>query len=69
MPAALFVLGIQFQPRLLPEHKLPIGVAVCLSIRFYFSPCFGVLIDLNLTRFVGWGFLHYFDFCSIVISK
>jgi predicted permease len=32
MPAALFVLGLQFQPRLLPEHKAPLGVAMFLKL-------------------------------------
>jgi predicted permease len=32
MPAALFVLGLQFQPRLLPEHKMPLAVAMSLKL-------------------------------------
>jgi predicted permease len=32
MPAALFVLGLQFQPRLLPEHKAPLAVAIFLKL-------------------------------------
>lgn len=32
MPAALFVLGLQFQPRLLPEHKAPLATAMFLKL-------------------------------------
>jgi predicted permease len=32
MPAALFVLGVQFQPRLLPEHKIPLVSAIGLKM-------------------------------------
>ena len=46
MPAALFVLGIQFQPRLLPEHKLPIGVAVCLKMMV--APLFALAVVTSL---------------------
>lgn len=32
MPAALLVLGLQFQPKLLPEHKRPLVIGICLKI-------------------------------------
>ena len=32
MPTALFVLGVQFQPRLLDEHKVPLAAAVTLKM-------------------------------------
>lgn len=32
MPTALFVLGLQFQPRLLPEHKVPLISAITLKM-------------------------------------
>ena len=32
MPAALFVLGVQFQPKLLPEHKIPLFSAIALKM-------------------------------------
>jgi len=32
MPAALFVLGVQFQPKLLPEHKVPLALAIALKM-------------------------------------
>lgn len=32
MPAALFVLGVQFQPKLLPEHRAPLMVGIVLKM-------------------------------------
>ncbi len=32
MPAALFVLGVQFQPQLLPQHRIPIASAIVLKM-------------------------------------
>lgn len=44
MPAALFVLGLQFQPRLLPEHKAPLAVAISLKL---------LIAPLAATAYVG----------------
>jgi len=46
MPGALFVLGVQFQPRLLPEHKFPIAVAV--SLKMIVGPLFALAVVLIL---------------------
>lgn len=42
MPLALFVLGIQFQPKLLPEHRVPLSVAIALKM--IVAPLFGLAI-------------------------
>jgi predicted permease len=46
MPAALFVLGVQFQPKLLPEHKIPLFSAIALKM--IVAPMIALLIVVNL---------------------
>jgi predicted permease len=46
MPAALFVLGVQFQPKLLPEHKIPLFSAIVLKMMV--APIFALLIVVSL---------------------
>ncbi len=46
MPAALFVLGVQFQPRLLPEHKIPLVSAIVLKMMV--APLMAWIILINL---------------------
>lgn len=42
MPAALFVLGVQFQPKLLPQHKVPLCVGIALKMLM--APALALLI-------------------------
>lgn len=42
MPAALFVLGVQFQPRLLPQHKVPLCIGIALKM--IVAPALALLI-------------------------
>lgn len=58
MPASLYILGVQFQPRLLPEHKVPLFFAI--SLKLLMAPlvaaftvyCLGGSIDVrNATVF------------------
>lgn len=46
MPAALFVLGVQFQPKLLPEHKKPLIIGI--SLKMLLAPLVACLIVLAL---------------------
>jgi predicted permease len=46
MPAALFVLGVQFQPKLLPEHKIPLFSAIALKM--IVAPMIALLIVVNV---------------------
>jgi predicted permease len=46
MPAALFVLGVQFQPKLLPEHKVPLYSAIALKMLV--APILALLIVESL---------------------
>lgn len=46
MPAALFVLGVQFQPKLLPEHKIPLFSAIVLKM--IVAPMLALLIVVSL---------------------
>lgn len=46
MPAALFVLGVQFQPKLLPEHKVPLVSAIALKM--VLAPLLALFILLSL---------------------
>jgi predicted permease len=46
MPAALFVLGVQFQPKLLPEHKVPLLSAIVLKM--IVAPMLALLIVVSL---------------------
>lgn len=45
MPAALFVLGVQFQPKLLPEHKVPLAAAIILKM--VVAPILALLILIS----------------------
>lgn len=42
MPAALFVLGIQFQPKLLPQHRVPLIAAI--SLKMVVAPVLALLV-------------------------
>jgi predicted permease len=46
MPAALFVLGVQFQPKLLPEHKIPLFLAI--GLKMIVAPIIALLIVVSL---------------------
>jgi predicted permease len=46
MPAALFVLGVQFQPKLLPEHRKPLIIGIALKMLM--APLVACLIVLLL---------------------
>ncbi len=46
MPAALFVIGLQFQPQLLPEHRKPLITAI--SLKMLLAPALAYLIVSNL---------------------
>jgi len=49
MPAALFALGVQFQPRLLPEHKIPLVSAIVLKMMIAPLVAWLILIGLSST--------------------
>lgn len=42
MPAALFVLGVQFQPKLLPEHKAPLIIGIALKM--FLAPLVAIIV-------------------------
>jgi predicted permease len=46
MPSALFVLGVQFQPRLLPEHRIPLIIGI--SLKMLVAPLVACFIVLAL---------------------
>ncbi len=46
MPMALFVLGVQFQPKLLPEHRVPLSVAI--GLKMIVAPLFGVAVLMTM---------------------
>ena len=46
MPMALLVLGVQFQPKLLPEHRIPLSVA--LGLKMIAAPLFGAAVLMSM---------------------
>ncbi len=46
MPLALFVLGVQFQPKLLPEHRVPLSVAI--GLKMIAAPLFGAAVLVSV---------------------
>jgi len=46
MPAALFVLGVQFQPKLLPEHIAPLLSAI--GLKMIVAPFVALIIVVGL---------------------
>lgn len=46
MPLALFVLGVQFQPKLLPEHRVPLSVAI--GLKMIVAPLFGIAVLMGI---------------------
>jgi len=49
MPVALFLLGVQFKPRLLPEHKVPLFCAIALKMIAAPLLAFFILLSLGST--------------------
>ncbi len=48
MPLALIVIGLQFQPQLLPEHRLPLGTAIAAKMIVAPALAYALLMDSKI---------------------